>query len=116
MMLLRQLQNSYMDSFMVNSDDTDVKVANITPFGLRLQPALKRRVEEAAKASGRSLNAEIAARLEASFQDGPLPGDDYERRISILEKTVFNIVMDERLNDLANEVADLKASVAKLEK
>lgn len=45
----------------------DLKVANITPFGLRLQPDLKRRVEEAAKASGNSLNAEIAVRLEASF-------------------------------------------------
>jgi predicted HicB family RNase H-like nuclease len=50
---------------MVKSDD--LKVANITPFGLRLQPELKRRVEDAAKASGNSLNAEIAVRLEASF-------------------------------------------------
>jgi predicted HicB family RNase H-like nuclease len=48
-------------------DDPEMKVANIVPFGLRLQPELKRRVEEAAKANNRSLNAEISARLERSF-------------------------------------------------
>jgi len=45
--------------------------AHIPPFGLRLQPELKDRVEAAAKAAGRSLNAEIADRLERSFVDGP---------------------------------------------
>ncbi len=40
---------------------------NINPFGLRLQPELKARLEEAAKQNKRSLNAEISARLEASF-------------------------------------------------
>ncbi|GEM_PF-2903959 len=40
---------------------------NINPFGLRLQPDLKARLEEAAKLNKRSLNAEIAARLEDSF-------------------------------------------------
>ena len=43
-------------------------MANITPFGLRLRPELKKRVEEAARANGRSLNAEITARLEASLR------------------------------------------------
>jgi hypothetical protein len=42
--------------------------ANITPFGLRMQPALKSKLEEAARQTGRSLNAEIIARLEASFE------------------------------------------------
>jgi hypothetical protein len=42
--------------------------ANITPFGLRLQPDLKQRLEEAAIAGGRSLNAEIALRLDASLR------------------------------------------------
>lgn len=40
---------------------------NINPFGLRLQPELKARLEEAAKQNKRSLNAEIAARLESTF-------------------------------------------------
>lgn len=42
-------------------------MANITPFGLRMQPELKIRVEEAARANNRSLNAEIVDRLEKSF-------------------------------------------------
>ncbi|QPI11750.1 Arc family DNA-binding protein [Stutzerimonas stutzeri] len=42
---------------------------NINPFGLRLQPELKARLEEAAKQNKRSLNAEIAARLESTFSD-----------------------------------------------
>ncbi len=36
-------------------------------FRLRLPADLKARVEEAARASGRSINAEIVQRLEASF-------------------------------------------------
>ncbi|WP_434663427.1 Arc family DNA-binding protein [Paraburkholderia sp. A3BS-1L] len=41
--------------------------SHIPPFGLRMQPDLKIRLEEAAKANSRSLNAEIVARLEATF-------------------------------------------------
>lgn len=40
---------------------------NINPFGLRLQPEHKARLEEAAKQNKRSLNAEISARLEATL-------------------------------------------------
>lgn len=74
---------------MMKTDDADTKIANITPFGLRLQPSLKRRVEEAAKANGRSLNSEIAARLEASF------GDDQsklEKRTASLETAVLGLI------------------------
>lgn len=40
---------------------------NIAPYPLRLQPEVRARLEAAAKESGRSLHAEIVARLEASF-------------------------------------------------
>lgn len=40
----------------------------IPPFGVRLQPFLKRKVEEAAKRNCRSQNMEIHARLERSFE------------------------------------------------
>lgn len=40
---------------------------NINPFGLRLQPEIKAKLEEAAERNKRSLNAEISARLEESF-------------------------------------------------
>lgn len=75
----------------------DLKVANITPFGLRLQPELKRRVEEAAKASGNSLNAEIAVRLEASFV-----ADDNHRDVR------------EEVATLRGEVEDLRGQVKSL--
>jgi len=41
--------------------------AHIPPFGLRMQPELRASLQEAAVENGRSLNAEIVARLEASF-------------------------------------------------
>lgn len=44
---------------------------NINPFGLRLQPELKARLEAASKHNRRSLNAEISARLEESFAGEP---------------------------------------------
>lgn len=45
-------------------------MANITPFGLRMQPDLKARIEDVARVNNRSMNAEIVARLEASFTEG----------------------------------------------
>ncbi|HHK0933659.1 TPA: Arc family DNA-binding protein [Pseudomonas aeruginosa] len=45
----------------------DDLIRNINPFGLRMQPALRAKVEEAASQNHRSLNAEIVARLESSF-------------------------------------------------
>ena len=44
------------------------RVSAIPPFGLRLQPDLKRQLEEKAKEGARSLNAEIVARLEFSLE------------------------------------------------
>lgn len=50
---------------------TTAPTGQIAPFGLRLLPELREKVEEAAKTSGRSMNAEIVARLQASFQAPP---------------------------------------------
>lgn len=44
-------------------------------FRLRIPPALKARIEEAAHANGNSLNAEIVARLEASFDLAEMTAD-----------------------------------------
>lgn len=48
-------------------------VANIAPFGLRMQPDLKARVEEAARKNNRSVNAEIVSALEAAFPPKRVP-------------------------------------------
>lgn len=47
------------------SDEKEL-MANITPFGLRMQPDLKARIAKAAKDNNRSMNAEIIDRLERS--------------------------------------------------
>lgn len=49
-------------------DKSPKPVSNISPFGLRMQPALREQVEQAAKANARSLNQEIISRLEQSFR------------------------------------------------
>lgn len=71
--------------------DERTPTANIAPFGLRMQPDLKARVEEAARANNRSLNAEIVHRVE-----------DYPR-ISLLE-VAYNRSEQERKR-LDNELA-----------
>jgi hypothetical protein len=48
---------------------TEEPMRNINPFGLRLQPELKNQLEQAAGENKRSLNAEITARLEESFEE-----------------------------------------------
>ena len=50
-------------------------LANIAPFGLRLQPELKERIKEAAELHGRSMNAEIVAILEEYPRLAMLPMD-----------------------------------------
>lgn len=45
----------------------DDLIRNINPFGLRMRPSVRAMAEEAAKKNHRSLNAEITARLESTF-------------------------------------------------
>lgn len=41
----------------------------VSPYPVRLTPELRAMLEESARAGGRSLNAEMLLRLEASFVD-----------------------------------------------
>lgn len=52
---------------------TTAPTGQIAPFGLRLLPDLREKIEAAAKESGRSMNAEIVARLQVSFEPASLP-------------------------------------------
>ncbi len=45
-------------------------MANIAPFGLRMQPELKEQLEKAARENNRSLNSEIVQRLHDSVERG----------------------------------------------
>lgn len=42
-------------------------ISNIAPFGLRMQPELRAQLESAAARNERSMNSEITARLNESF-------------------------------------------------
>lgn len=72
---------------------------DIAPFGLRMQPELKKQVEKAARASGRSLNAEICHRLAQSFG----------------EQASLDQTSEQTDTDLAGRVAELERRVAELE-
>lgn len=52
---------------MANTKTTRAATSHLAPFGVRMQPELKERLEQAAQAAGRSMNAEIVRRLELSF-------------------------------------------------
>lgn len=64
----------------------------VPPYGLRLPPDLKERVQEAAKAANRSMNAEIVARLGASFEDQTAPTVTPEVVSQIISLTVESAV------------------------
>lgn len=66
--IIRTLEAAFQTDDDEPGDDMplpDEKIANIAPFGLRMQPHLKASVEAAAAANHRSMNAEIIARIEA---------------------------------------------------
>lgn len=92
---------------MMKSDDVETKIASITPFGLRMQAGLKRRLDEAAKANGRSLNSEIVARLEQSLAN-PLPSPDLQKRLARLEDIWANLLFEERLGTIGNRLSALE--------
>jgi hypothetical protein len=61
------------------------KIGSVPPFGLRMLPELKARVEGAAAQSKRSVNAEIVARLERTFSQDAMA--EFEDRIREADET-----------------------------
>lgn len=72
---------------------------------VRLPPGMRERLTEQAREAGRSVNAEVVARLEASFQNDEAAQhmadlveehenavSDFEGRISSLEKDVSRLL------------------------
>lgn len=50
---------------------------DIVPFGLRLPPEMKMRIDDAARANLRSINSEIVVRLNASLDESDRPLQEY---------------------------------------
>lgn len=57
----------------MSKDDSRPLTRDLAPFGVRMPPDLKERVESAAKANNRSMNAEIVATLEKEYP-APITG------------------------------------------
>lgn len=91
------------------ADNERKPMANITPFGLRMQPDLKVSLEDAAKANNRSMNAEIVARLEASLKDAPATAHEEAIR-SQLARTIE--LQTEAISNQKKIINDLRLSQA----
>lgn len=96
----------------------DEPMRNINPFGLRLQPHLRSKLEDAAEASKRSLNAEISARLEESFQDdtpvvtGLVPANKARKIAAEARKQLAVSVRQKIIDDLNKAIAQGMNSVS----
>ncbi len=85
---------------------------HLAPFGLRLQPDLKQRLMDSANQSGRSLNAELVARLEASYAN--TPDDKYRELVASFSESMERITSLQQKR-LQTERALLEADVRVLE-
>lgn len=93
------------------------RISAVAPFGLRMLPELRERIEAAAAENGRSLNAEITSRLEWSLdayqvrdKDGakrrPMTVAEYENLVEEVTRTTGEKVraLEERFDALIREV------------
>lgn len=87
------------------------KVGNVAPFGLRMLPTLKDQIAAAADQNGRSMNAEIVTRLEASLIGAGGGGDAIDQVFvnTMAKLTGEDGALDgEYLHRLTAEYADYK--------
>lgn len=72
-------------------------------FNLRIPAELKEQVKEAAKLSGRSINAEAQYRLEESFKRDTGSIADYEKTV---QEMLFNVMANLHKEGVQIEVID----------
>lgn len=72
-------------------------------YNLRWSEELKNKIAESAKAHNRSMNADIVARLEKSFEDEQSKNENLEESI----KDFFKKIMIEQENNLKTSLADI---------
>ena len=95
---------------------------------IRLSPALRRQVEDAARANNRTLNSEVVSRLERTFrEDGESAGAglrwiakakkgslaEVEKRLTALEAAVLALATDETAKELEKRIAALEGLIRK---
>lgn len=86
---------------------------DIVPLGLRMPPDLKEQIESASKQNGRSMNAEIVARLQASFdkqgtrlEDIPasIEVSEYAEKHGISEEAALQLLVMKGAGDTSHDV------------
>lgn len=100
---------------MAKKTETRPSTAAINPFGLRMQPELRERLESAASGSGRSMNAEIVARLERSFgiNDLGISGDALDLA-GFLALSLSRVLNEDTTAEQKQEIKALTSEVMKL--
>jgi hypothetical protein len=84
---------------------------------IRLSAELRQRIETAARNNNRTMNAEIGARLEQSFREkgrravSAVQSPDLEERLEKLEGRVADLVLDDRIDKIANRLSALEKRV-----
>lgn len=81
-----------------------MKVSHIPPFGVRMPQELKVKIEEAAKRSGRSINAEIVYRLQKSI-------DADEALTEMINKSVYSSNAKSDWGDVIEKINSLKTDL-----
>ena len=79
--------------------------ADFIKTALRLPPELHASLHEAAKASGRTYNAEILSRLEASFSSQPVSDNVQEVFRNIVKEVVAEMNQAETFQEYKNLLA-----------
>lgn len=78
-----------------------------TEFKLRVTADLRRQIEHAARANGRTMNAEIVARLMWAFEHD---GSVADVAAKVLRVTGGSDVMEKRIASLETELSELKSA------
>jgi hypothetical protein len=71
---------------------------------MRLPPGMRERIADAAKVAGRSMNAEVVARLEKSF----------ETDLSVMAMAEMVEQHEDQISTMWRDIEDLKGSVSSL--
>ncbi|WP_033053995.1 Arc family DNA-binding protein [Sinorhizobium meliloti] len=88
-------------------------LANIAPFGLRMQADLKERIKAAAERNGRSMNSEIVATLENAY---PAFSKEFLEELSFLDQIDEIAAKLERVRAEAEEIARAREEVKKVDR
>ncbi|MDE4621711.1 Arc family DNA-binding protein [Sinorhizobium meliloti] len=94
------------------SENQKELLANIAPFGLRMQAELKDRLKDAAEKNNRSMNAEIVARLQWTLGPSDVEFEDLLKKIAERDDLIRELELNRDM--LTGELAATKAMCEEL--